>query len=241
MFVVDSQVHVWAADSKERPWPKHRISKAQKPYPVTKELVVEGMDEAAVDRVVLVPPSWEGDRNDVALEAARAHPERFAVMGRLDIATPDPDRVARWQEEPGMLGVRLTLHDPRMKAWLSDGTADWFWRAAEEGGVPVMVFVPGAVPEIDAVAERHPGLKLVIDHLALGIGGDGDPFEGLDDVLRLARLSNVAVKASALPCYTSESYPFRGLHGHIRRVYDAFGPKRMFLGHRLDQVALRMA
>ena len=33
---------------------------------------------------MIVPPSWEGDRNDLALEAARLHPDRFAVMtGRL--------------------------------------------------------------------------------------------------------------------------------------------------------------
>jgi L-fuconolactonase len=40
----------------------------------------------------------------------------------------------------------------------------------------------------------------------------------------------VAVKASALPCYTTETYPFSGIHPHVRRVYDAFGPQRMFWG-----------
>ncbi len=33
------------------------------------------MGKAGVDRAILVPPSWEGDRNDVALEAAQAHPD----------------------------------------------------------------------------------------------------------------------------------------------------------------------
>ena len=28
----------------------------------------------------------------------------------------------------------------------------------------------------------------------------------------------------------SEAYPFPRLHTHIRRVYDAFGPRRMFWG-----------
>jgi hypothetical protein len=40
------------------------------------------MNEAGVDRVVIVPPSWEGERNDYALEAASKYPDRFAVMGR---------------------------------------------------------------------------------------------------------------------------------------------------------------
>ena len=29
------------------------------------------MDEAGVDRVVIVPPSWQGDHNEYAMEAAR--------------------------------------------------------------------------------------------------------------------------------------------------------------------------
>ena len=31
--------------------------------------------------MVIVPPSWEGDRNDLALEAARLQPNQFAVDG----------------------------------------------------------------------------------------------------------------------------------------------------------------
>src|ERR1044071_3622906 len=38
-----------------------------------------------------------------------------------------------------MLGVRLTFNTPATLKWLDDGTADWFWPAAEEraaGHVP---------------------------------------------------------------------------------------------------------
>ena len=38
------------------------------------------------------------------------------------------------------------------------------------------------------------------------------------------------VKVSALPCYTNEPYPYRGVHRYVRLVYDAFGPQRMFWG-----------
>src|SRR2546427_9155279 len=82
MQIVDAQVHIWGADTRDRPWPPGRAHQAQKPYPVTRDLVLAGMKEAGVDRAVLVPPSWEGDRNDLALEAARLYPDRFAVMGR---------------------------------------------------------------------------------------------------------------------------------------------------------------
>jgi hypothetical protein len=57
-----------------------------------------------------------------------------------------------------------------------------------------------------------------------------EAFAGLPTLCELARRPNVAVKSSALPCYSVEAYPFRDVHPHIRRVYDAFGPRRMFWG-----------
>lgn len=41
---------------------------------------------------------------------------------------------------------------------------------------------------------------------------------------------NVAVKATAAPGYSSAPYPFSNIHDHLHRIYDAFGPQRMFLG-----------
>jgi predicted TIM-barrel fold metal-dependent hydrolase len=232
MYIVDAQVHIWGADTPDRPWPPGRAHQAQKPYPVTKDLVLAGMNEAGIDRAVLVPPSWEGDRNDLALAAARLHPERFAVMGRLGIEKPESRAlVENWKRQPGMLGMRFTFHTELQKPWLTDGTADWLWPAAERAGIPVMIFPPGSLAAVDRIAEHHPGLRLVIDHLAIGTARkDAGAFAHLPDLCALARRPNIAVKASALPCYTSEPYPFRAIHPHVRRVYDAFGPRRMFWG-----------
>jgi predicted TIM-barrel fold metal-dependent hydrolase len=87
------------------------------------------------------------------------------------------------------------------------------------------------IDRLDAIAAKHPGLKLTIDHLGLVTGEkDAHAFRGIDNLLALAKRPNVAVKCSALPCYTDDTYPYRGLHPYIRRVYDAFGPRRMFWG-----------
>ena len=232
MLIVDSQVHIWGADSPERPWPAGRAAQAQRPTPLGAGELLQAMDEAGVARVIIVPPSWEGDRNDLALEAAEKYPERFAVMGRFPVEREtEASQLMNWRDQPGMLGVRLTLHREPWDGWFKDGRLDWFWPAAERAGFPVMAYVPGLVKLFEAVARRHPALRLIVDHLALPLGEkDVAAFAHLDELLALARYPNVAVKVSALPCYTSERYPFPGLHGHIRRVYDAFGPRRMLWG-----------
>jgi predicted TIM-barrel fold metal-dependent hydrolase len=119
---------------------------------------------------------------------------------------------------------------------LLDDPAGWVWNEAERAGLPVMVSPSGLLPQVDRVAEHHPGLKLVIDHLALLRAKDNAAFDDLPKLLRLARLPNVAVKASALPAYSSHDYPYYNLHPYLRRVFDAFGPRRMFWGTDLTRL-----
>ena len=238
MDIVDSQVHIWGADTPDRPWPPGRAAEAQKPYPIDKEALLLQMDLARVRRMVLVPPSWEGERNDLALEAAASYPDRFAVMGRLAIQKPESRAlVADWKKQPGMLGMRFTFHNEHYRHFLTDGTADWLWPAAEKAGIPLMVLVPGALDHLDRIAGRHPGLKLIIDHVGLNRRDKGaNVWEDLPAVCALARNPNVAVKASGMPSLSREPYPFRDLHPHIRTLVDAFGPRRTFWGTDLTRM-----
>jgi predicted TIM-barrel fold metal-dependent hydrolase len=238
MRIVDAQVHLWGADTPDRPWPAGRAVQAQKPYPVTREALLLQMDLAGVSRIVIVPPSWEGDRNDLALEAARLYPDRFAVMGRLALEKPESrSLVPDWKKQPGMLGMRFTFHTDLQRPWLTDGTADWLWSAAERAGIPLMVLVPGSLDVIDRVAERHPGLKLTIDHVGLNRLEKGpNVFEDMPKVCALARRPNVAVKASGMPSLSQQPYPFRDLHPHIQRLVEAFGPRRVFWGTDLTRM-----
>lgn len=232
MLIADAQVHVWGPNTPQRPW---RIGpvKPHREVPLGPEDLLREMDAAGVERAILVPPSWDANRNDLVLEAARRHPRRFAVMGRLDLEAPSArEQVRAWRSEPGMLGLRLSFNRREWMPALTEGRVDWLWEEAERAGVPVMVMVNHAlVPRIDRIAERHPGLQLALCHLALTSGQkDEQAFRDFDQVLAIARRPNIAVKASALPCYTDDVYPYRRLHPYLRRVYDAFGPRRIFWG-----------
>ncbi|MGH8545736.1 MAG: amidohydrolase family protein, partial [Gammaproteobacteria bacterium] len=88
MIIIDAQVHIWAPETPEKPYTKGDASAPHRPVPLGHEELLAEMDAAGVQRAALVPPTWEGDRNDTSLEAARLHPDRFAVMGRLTINQP---------------------------------------------------------------------------------------------------------------------------------------------------------
>ncbi len=237
MLIADAQAHIWAASTPERPWPARY--EPHRPVPFGEADLLREMDAAGVDRCVLVPPSWEGDRNDLSLAAAAHHPGRFAVMGRLDTDARDAlDQIAGWRGQPGMLGLRFTFSKPLMWGPFIEGRLDWMWAAVEKAGLPVMMALRHEhMHHLDRVAEKFPGLRLVVDHLGLQSGTmDDAAFGTLDRVLALARRPNVAVKSSATPCYTTDVYPYRQVHGHLRRVFDAFGPRRMFWGTDLTRL-----
>jgi len=228
--IVDAQVHLWKAESDDWKWVPGM--KPQLPEPFTIERLVPLMDEAGVDRVVVVPPSWPGDRNDYGLEAARRYPNRFHVMGRIPLKNPAAAALLpKWREQPGMLGVRLTFLGGAA-AWLKDGTADWFWPEAEKAGVPVMFLAPGQTDAFAAIAERHPRLTLIVDHM--GVTGDivkeGKLAETIAATASLAKYPNVSVKLSAAPNNSREAYPFKDFSPHIQRLFEAYGPQRCYWG-----------
>ena len=238
MLIVDSQVHIWGPNTPERPWREGAV-KPHRNVPFGADDLRREMDAAGVDRAILVPPSWDADRNDLVLEAARRYPDRFAVMGRLATEAPGArGLIANWRRQPGMLGLRCSFNRPQWAPMLAEGRVDWLWEEAEKAGVPIMLIVTHAmVPLIDHIAERHPGLKLALCHLALSSSKkDEDAFRDFDLLLAIARRPNVSVKTSALPAYTSDSYPYRRLHPYLRRVYDTFGPRRMFWGTDLARL-----
>lgn len=231
MIITDAQAHVWAPESPDRPWLDIGRSFAHGDEHTVDQLLAE-MDVAGVDRAVLVPPSFEGDRNDVCVAAAQAHPDKFAVMGRITLTDPaSRGTLAGLRDQSGMLGLRVTFSRGEASNWLHDGTAEWLWGEAEAAGVPLMVFAPGQLTEIDQIAKDHPGLRLTLDHLAIRTDlKDAQIDPVLDDLVRLAARENVAVKATCLPRNVSEGYPFPSLHSRIEKVVDAFGPRRVFWG-----------
>jgi predicted TIM-barrel fold metal-dependent hydrolase len=227
--IVDSQIHVWKASTPERPW--NPGAQPQMPEPFGYERLHAMMDEAGVNRVMLVPPSWEGERNDYAAEAVSKYPDRFGIMGRIHLDDPKaPALVPTWKQQRNMFGIRLAF-TPTSAKWITDGTADWFWPAAEKAAIPVM-FLGGGMPNFARIAERHPQLQLIIDHmgLSIAIAQANKREEAIDASVSLAKYPNVSIKLSSSPAYSAEAYPYRDMLPHIKRCFDSFGPRRCFWG-----------
>jgi predicted TIM-barrel fold metal-dependent hydrolase len=83
---------------------------------------------------------------------------------------------------------------------------------------------------------------LAVDHC--GFEGTMTPadLEGATArLLRLAVLPNVVVKASALPAFVVDEFPFPALHAPLRSIVEEFGPERVFWGSDMTRLSCTYA
>jgi predicted TIM-barrel fold metal-dependent hydrolase len=228
MQIIDAQIHTWGVGLPSN------LSHRQVTH-FTPDEAIALMDEGGVDAAIIHPPHWDPNSTEMAFQACRDYPGRFAILGSLplDEAESTP-LIATWRDQPGMLGLRYVfLQDPE-KQRLHDGELEWMWDAAEAAGVPVSCLATDSLTVLGEVARRHPGLRLTIDHLG-GRGGlttlkDHEAMTHMPELLKLAALPNVAVKATGAPGYSGEAYPFPIMQSYLKQIFDAFGPSRMFWG-----------
>ena len=227
MQIVDAQIHLWATGL---PNNKAHIQETS----FTAKQAIALMDEAGVHAAIIHPPSWDPKSHELALAAVNDYPNRFAIMGTLPLNRSILEKeIPSWKNNV-VLGLRYTFLQEPYRSWIADGSLDWLWKIAEEEKIPISMLVTDSLVELQNIAERHPELRLTIDHLG-GRGGnttlkDNDAMEHIPNLLKLAKYPNVAVKATGAPGYSSEAYPYPIMQGYLKQIYDAFGPHRTFWG-----------
>jgi predicted TIM-barrel fold metal-dependent hydrolase len=237
MFIVDSQVHIWKEETPDRPWvpgARERLkANGHQLEPFTYEECIELMDRDGVNRALIVPPSWEGDREDYALEACEKYPDRFGVMARIPQNKPNEAKamLRDWKGIPHIKGTRLTFHRPIDRNWMIDGTCNWYWSFAEEHNIKTMVHAPFWKAELGAIAKRHPGLRLIIDHMGILTRSVDDSISHwVEETAALHVHPNIYVKVSAIPGYSTHPFPYENVNHYVRDMVRKMGPERCFWG-----------
>lgn len=229
MVVVDAQIHPWSTGESTG---HHRRT------PIDNHVLQREMREAGVDKVVLVPPLWDPEGNAYALSMAKSAPTMFSVMGVLDPCLPDAqEKLRTWHNEPCMRGVRFLLNTPERLQPLLDGTCDALWPIAEDLGIPVAILAPGQLAAVGNIAQQHPRLQIILDHLGVPRAAVGpSALQHWPQLLELATLPNLSVKAVGVGDYAMDPFPFRSLTEPLQQVFHAFGADRMIWGSDLSRL-----
>lgn len=241
---VDSHHHLWPQEAvAEHSWrsaTQHgRLARAFLPTDLENALAAAGVDATVLVQSVDAPAE-----NDRLVDFAARVPFVAGVVGWLPVAQPEQaagelDRLAAVDR---LCGVRcLVGHDPL--EWLTTrATAGTFRTLAERGLCwDVVAVTAEQVRAVVTLADRHPDLTVVVDHMARPPveSADWEPWAGL--VRELATRQNVTVKLSvgidvlsAWPAWDATA-----LTPYVAHLLDCFGPYRCMLASNWPVVLLR--
>lgn len=189
--VIDTHVHVVSADRDRYPLRRHEHPGHEwVDLAPDAEAFGAAMWVADIDGAVLVQPHGAyRDDNTYTCDAAAAD-DRLAAVAIVDVTAPDrAARVTRLVEH-GVAGLRLFSIPTPAVGWLDDPATDDVWAVAAEAGLTMGVCVlPVEVEAVAAVAARHAGAPVVLDHC-----GFVDPAG--PELAPLAELPNVTLKVT---------------------------------------------
>ncbi len=225
---IDAHVHVWTPDTKRYPLDKNFTVKDMQPKSFTPEELFAHCKPSGVERVVLIQMSFYRFDNSYMLDMIAKYPGVFSGVGIVDHRRNDVSCKMKQLAEKGVRGFRIHSHGDDAKNWVDDEGMANLWKAAREQNPAVCPLInPQDVKYIDALCQKFPGTKVVIDHFArIGLSGKFEKGP-LDALCRLARFPTTYVKTSAFYALGKKKAPYLDLIPLIKRVYEAYGPQRL--------------
>jgi predicted TIM-barrel fold metal-dependent hydrolase len=226
---IDIHPHVIAQD--ERRYPRAPLGGKQSDWsrerPVSAEQMLAAMDEAGIEKSVLVQASTcYGHDNSYVADAVAAHPQRFAGVFSVDMLAPDaPDKVSYWKGK-GLSGLRVFIagHTTAQEVRLDDPRSFPAWECAVEAGLPVCVQVraPG-LGQLETLLQRFRKARVILDHMARPVVDDGPPYKAAESLFALAGYKNLCLK---LTTHNVRDAP----QDFLERVVKTFGAQRIAWG-----------
>lgn len=229
---VDCHSHIWTPDIKKYPLKEGTTKKDLTPPSFTTEQLLAIARRNGVGRVVLIQHHlFYGWDNSYIIDAAREHPGVFAVVGMVDDRCKNPDDQMRRLLKQRVTGFRITSWIHGKEKWLEGPGMAAMWRCAAETRQNMCCLIdPHDLPAVTGMCRKFPDTPVVIDHFAR-IGIDGKIRDHhVKQLCALAKFKNTRVKVSAFYALGKKQPPYTDLVPMIRRLYEAFGAKRLMWG-----------
>jgi len=230
--MIDTHQHLWKPSERRYEW----LDAAGLPLNADfgPEDVAADVAAAGITATVLVQAadSYE-DTMYMLSVAARAPVVRGVVAwAPLDRTAEAEAALDLYAASPVVRGVRVLNHNYGDPRWLLRDEVDAGLRLLAPRGLAldVVSVLPGHLIVLAELAQRHPELTLVLDHMAKpDIGAKGwEPWASL--MADVAARPNVSVKLSGLNTASAPGWTWNDWLPYVDHAVEHFGSKRIMLG-----------
>jgi L-fuconolactonase len=232
-MIIDAHQHVWNLDRVEYPWLTPDLGPI---YRTFEEFDLEPqLGEAGVTGTVLVQAMDSYADTDFMLEVAGRWPRVVGVVGWVPLTRPEEaaDALDHYRADPRFVGVRHLIHNDPDPDWLlRDDVRDGLALLAERGlTYDVVAELPRHLEHVPVLAEQHPKLRMVVDHLAKPPIREKAWQPWADLLRRAAEHPTVYAKVSGLNTAADwDTWSADDLRPYVDYAIELFGPERLMYG-----------
>ena len=233
MTLIDAHQHVWDLTRVTYPWLTPETGILHRTYSFDE--LEPDLDACGVTGTVLVQAADSVEETRWMQTVADAHDKVKAIVAWVPLDRPaEAEKLLDdYATDPRIVGIRHLIHN--------EADQDWLLRPAVQHGLTLLAernltFDVVAVTDrhlqhVPALSERHPELRMVIDHLAKPpIAGNGwSPWadgmrEAAANPLVHAKISGLNTAADA------SSWTAADLKPYVDHAIEVFGPDRLMYG-----------
>ena len=227
---VDSHQHFWRLDRADYGWLTPGLTGLYRDY--TPNHLAPHLREAGIHNTVLVQAAPTVDETRYLLGLANETDFIAGVVGWVDMESETFDAdITALSASPDFLGIRPMIQD------IPD--PDWMLRPALQGrfdqlarlGLALDALVrPQHLDNLYTLLQRHPALRVVIDHGAKPDIAAGQFQRWSQQMRRIASMSDARCKLSGLVTEAGEDHSYERLRPYVDHLLDCFGAERLMWG-----------
>ncbi|MBK7644249.1 MAG: amidohydrolase family protein [Planctomycetes bacterium] len=190
---------------------------------------------AGIARSIAVQAAPSAAETDHLLALAARTSSIAGVVGWIDFESPRAlEELAQRRRHPRFVGVRPMIQDILDERWMLKPALAPVFEALEKHGLAFDALVrPAQLDALCELVQRHPRLRVVVDHGAKPSIAQGSGWDGRarwQERMRALARSGASVKISGL---LSEARPGAGLAElapYVDTLLECFGPARVLWG-----------
>jgi L-fuconolactonase len=189
--------------------------------------------QSGIQRSIFIQTQHNLAETRWVLGLAEQHDFLTGVVGWVDLASPAcEEQLLEFKAHPRFVGVRHVTQDEPDEDFIVRPDMLRGLAVLEKHGVPFdLLFYVQHLRHAPALAQRLPGLKMVIDHLAKPKIKDRLVDDWRRDLQAAARYPNVFCKLSGLITEADwQNWAPADLRPYVQTALDCFGPPRCMFG-----------
>jgi L-fuconolactonase len=231
---IDAHQHYWALSRGDYDWLRPEM------VPIHRDFAPADLDPlllaAGIAGTIAVQAAATEAETRYLLDLAAGCGTIFGVVGWSDLEAADaPARIRALAADPLLVGLRPMVHDIADDNWLTRPALDAAVAGMQSQGLVFDALVrPQHLPPLIRFAQSHPGLPVVVDHLAKPVIAAGRGGAGWNawarNMAALAAMPQVSCKLSGMVTEAGPDWDADRLRPFAELALELFGPDRLIWG-----------